>query len=299
VGEALLRKQNPKELLRSLCENAKEVLSAESASIWLRRIDKVILASVAGAGISTGIVGRIQYDLGEGLTGHAALGIPFRGTWESAQADPEWRGVWHSFRSNGISSTPGSILAVPIFHRGECVGVFRADNKIPEGMFSEKDQRLLESLADVMGYSNFAGTFDPTPFAFVLMPFAREFRDTYEFGIKAAGKALGMACDRIDDMEFSDNILQRIYASIERSDIIIADMTSKNPNVFYEVGYAHALSKEVILLTQREDDIPFDLKTHNHIIYESIGDLRGKLEKRIRAFLLESEGRRDEREGLG
>lgn len=46
-------------------------------------------------------------------------------------------------------------------------------------------------------------------------------------------------------------------------------MTGRNPNVFYEVGYAHALDKRVILLTQKVDDIPFDLKNHQHIVYEN------------------------------
>ena len=44
-------------------------------------------------------------------------------------------------------------------------------------------------------------------------------------------------------------------------------MTGRNPNVFYETGYAHALGKHVILLTQEAKDIPFDLKHYQHIIY--------------------------------
>ena len=44
-------------------------------------------------------------------------------------------------------------------------------------------------------------------------------------------------------------------------------MTGRNANVFYEVGYAHALGKIVLLLTKNADDIPFDLKHHQHIVY--------------------------------
>ena len=59
-------------------------------------------------------------------------------------------------------------------------------------------------------------------------------------------------------------------------------MTGRNPNVFYEVGYAHALQKEVILLTQDADDIPFDLRVHNHIVYEGkIMRLQELLRKRL------------------
>lgn len=63
-------------------------------------------------------------------------------------------------------------------------------------------------------------------------------------------------------------------------------MTDKKPNVFYEVGYAHAKEKEVVLLTQKSKDIPFDLKGHNHIVYEnSIDKLRQRLESRLKAII--------------
>jgi hypothetical protein len=72
--------------------------------------------------------------------------------------------------------------------------------------------------------------------------------------------------------------LERIYRQIDLADIIIADMTGQNPNVFYEVGYAHAKGKMCILLTSNADDIPFDLKHHRHIVYgDSINSLREKI----------------------
>ncbi|MFH1304613.1 MAG: hypothetical protein ABIK07_26470, partial [Planctomycetota bacterium] len=62
--------------------------------------------------------------------------------------------------------------------------------------------------------------------------------------------------------------------------------TGKNANVFYEVGYAHALGKPTILITKNADDIPFDLKHFPHIIYkESISDLRVKLMNRVKWFV--------------
>ena len=63
-------------------------------------------------------------------------------------------------------------------------------------------------------------------------------------------------------------------------------MTGKNANVFYETGYAHALNKRVILLTQKTDDIPFDLRHHHHIVYGgSIVKLKEDLSKRLDWFL--------------
>jgi hypothetical protein len=54
-------------------------------------------------------------------------------------------------------------------------------------------------------------------------------------------------------------------------------MSGRNPNVFYELGYAHAKNKVCLLLTKDATDIPFDLKHHRHIVYRSIQDLRKKL----------------------
>lgn len=113
----------------------------------------------------------------------------------------------------------------------------------------------------------------PKPFVFVLMPFSKEFDDIYQLGIKQSAVNAGAYAERVDEQIFTDNILQRIYNQIDKADIIVADMTGRSANVFYEVGYAHALGKDVILLTQDSDDIPFDLKHYPHIIYEnSIGE---------------------------
>jgi len=123
----------------------------------------------------------------------------------------------------------------------------------------------------------------PKPFVFVLMPFLKEFDDVYKLGIKPACSNAGAYGERVDEQIFQESILQRIYNQIDKADIIISDMTGRNPNVFYETGYAHALGKHVILITKKADDIPFDLQHYPHIIYgNSIADLIPKLEKRIK-----------------
>jgi len=121
------------------------------------------------------------------------------------------------------------------------------------------------------------------PFVFVLMPFDSNFDDTYEFGIKAACQSAGAVCERVDEQVFDENILTRIYQQIEIADVIVAEMSGRNPNVFYETGYAHALSKRVILLTREADDIPFDMQHYQHIVYGGkIKDLKPQLEKKIK-----------------
>jgi len=129
----------------------------------------------------------------------------------------------------------------------------------------------------------------PKPFIFVLMPFDKKFNDIYEFGIQGAVKEVNAYAERVDNQIFNENILDRIFNQINKADVIIADMTGRNPNVFYEVGYAHALGKIVLLLTQDTDDIPFDLKHRQHIVYAGqITALRSSLIERLNWAISES-----------
>jgi hypothetical protein len=128
------------------------------------------------------------------------------------------------------------------------------------------------------------------PFAFVLMPFGSEFDDAYKLGIKAAAQECDVIAERVDEQIYTESILERIYRQIRNADFIIADMTGKNPNVFYEVGYAHAQGKLCTLLTQSASDIPFDLMHHRHIVYGgSVSDLKQSLVKEIEWMKMEVE----------
>ncbi len=118
------------------------------------------------------------------------------------------------------------------------------------------------------------------------MPFDDKFRDVYEIGIREACERAGAYCERLDEQIFQESMLERIYNQIAKADIVIADMTGRNANVFYEVGYAHALGKVTILLTQEANDIPFDLRHFTHIVYGgSVSALRDELEKRVDWFI--------------
>ena len=64
------------------------------------------------------------------------------------------------------------------------------------------------------------------------------------------------------------HITTDIWEKVSRSRLLIADLTGQNANVFYELGLAHAISKDVILLTQSMEFVPFDLKTIRCIVYE-------------------------------
>lgn len=115
------------------------------------------------------------------------------------------------------------------------------------------------------------------PRAFVVMPFLPELEDMYYLGIREVVSELGGACERADELVYVGGVVEKIYHSIRTADIIVAELTTPNPNVYYEIGYAHALGKPTILLTRDVKTTQFDMQGYNHVIYSSIVDLREKL----------------------
>jgi len=97
---------------------------------------------------------------------------------------------------------------------------------------------------------------------FVLMPFASTFTPTYLQIKTLLEKHCGVQCLRADEIFGSHSITTQVWISLNEARFLIADLTGRNPNVFYELGLAHALAKNVLLLTQQMADVPFDV---NHI----------------------------------
>jgi hypothetical protein len=104
---------------------------------------------------------------------------------------------------------------------------------------------------------------------FVLMPFKSSFDRIYKESIKNAVESCGLKCFRADDLFLPTIILEDIWIHICKSKIIIADVTGRNPNVFYELGIAHTLGKPVIIITQNKTDIPFDIAQFRYILYSN------------------------------
>lgn len=119
---------------------------------------------------------------------------------------------------------------------------------------------------------------------FVIMPFAESFDDVYILGIREVAERQGYVVERADDIEHNQDILAVLQNQIRTADVVIADTTQQNPNVFYEIGYAHAANKPTILVSRKGEKIPVDLQSLNHIFYSTIVDLREKLTKRLKAM---------------
>jgi hypothetical protein len=121
----------------------------------------------------------------------------------------------------------------------------------------------------------------------VMMPFAAAFDIVYET-IEAAASEVGLRCVRADTIWEADHVMADVLSILWRSQIVVADLTGKNANVFYETGLAHALPRPTVLLTQDAADVPFDLQSIRYLRYGVGKDeravLRTKLAQRLDAL---------------
>lgn len=126
-----------------------------------------------------------------------------------------------------------------------------------------------------------AGSVEPDDhLVFVLTPFSEDQVKTFRW-IKQTCDRIGFHCVRGDEVYTSSNILSHIVQLIARARIIIANVGTRNPNVFYELGIAHSLGKEVILISENVSDIPFDLQGNRVIIFDNQESLDRELSDAI------------------
>ena len=129
----------------------------------------------------------------------------------------------------------------------------------------------------------------PKRSCFVISPFGDWYEDYHEHLYSVAIKDAGLTPTRTTDLFRSSNIVNDIWSFITDAAVLLADLTGKNPNVFYELGLAHAAKKPVVLITENMDDVPFDLRGLR--VHEYTPRLTGwdtDLRAKIRASLLET-----------
>lgn len=98
------------------------------------------------------------------------------------------------------------------------------------------------------------------PIVFVITPFDEDFLALYEELKRIFGEKFEFS--NAKDLDNQQNILQDIVEGIHNAQVIIADLTGLNANVFYELGLAHAMNKKVIIITQDISELPFDIKAY-------------------------------------
>jgi hypothetical protein len=132
-------------------------------------------------------------------------------------------------------------------------------------------------------------TFD----CFVLLPLSEPFKTIYAEAVEPVAAELGISCGHAGGIVGPGRIMKDIYSSITHAQVIVAELTGRNPNVFYELGIAHEQRKQVVLLTQKIEDVPFDIRDLRVVIYDwdeaapdsaaIIESLRPHLEEALRA----------------
>ena len=136
-------------------------------------------------------------------------------------------------------------------------------------------------------YSSSAGATKYRPgTAFVMMSIDKnrpELDDVVDTVRKVFGE-FGVNAVRADEIEHEGQITTRILSEIETSEFLFADLTDQRPNVYYEVGYAHAMKRRVILFRKAGTGLHFDLAGYNCPGYENLRDLREQLTKRLKSL---------------
>lgn len=127
----------------------------------------------------------------------------------------------------------------------------------------------------------------------VMMPFDAKFAPVYEALREAAAEA-GMRCQRADDIWKNEHILDDVLELIWTARVVVADLTDRNANVFYETGIAHTIGRDVVLTTQSIEHVPFDLRSIRALTYypnvEGLAALKDALRTRLDTLTADSRG---------
>lgn len=121
----------------------------------------------------------------------------------------------------------------------------------------------------------------------VMMPFGARFDAVYA-ALQEAAVGVDMTCLRADELWVNAHIMDDILNLIWRAKVVVADLTERNPNVFYEAGIAHTIGREVIPIAQSLGDIPFDLRSIRSLAYlnndQGLEDLKRGLIARLQTL---------------
>lgn len=151
-------------------------------------------------------------------------------------------------------------------------GVIRVDSK---GFLANIPEVASERLRSV-GYAS-----ESKPFVFVAMPFNDKMDDVFHYGIRGAVNKAGFLCERADLSSFTGDIMDWVKKRIRNAAFVIGDLTTANPNVYLEVGFAWGCDIPTILLVQDTAELKFDVKGQRCIVYKSIKHLEENLQKEL------------------
>jgi hypothetical protein len=121
--------------------------------------------------------------------------------------------------------------------------------------------------------------------AFVVMEFSEPFQDVYHKLIRVAASQAEIIAENVGEQLGPGNILDDISKGIADCALVIAEVSPPNANVFYEVGFAHALDKPTILIAKKGTTLPFDLKVHRCLFYETGADALSNSVPKLKRYI--------------
>ncbi|HET6974935.1 MAG TPA: GAF domain-containing protein [Pyrinomonadaceae bacterium] len=249
-------------------------------------------------------IGKATYKANEGLTGYVlqtqrSLRInDIQNPEELHQIDPKlkWRGVHLEFQKHH-----SNFLAAPIRAAKDLFGVIRLSKQADGMPFTEDDERLLSKYGRLLGralksFQTGGGILVRPRYSgrhsvsgndcYVIMPYSQEWSPNTRRAIANAVKSQDLNF-RIADEEDGRHVMEDVWRGLCESKVIIADLSTANPNVMYEVGLADVLGKEVILLAQDSKKVPFDLSGSRVLVYspERLDKLEDDLSRKLSRVL--------------
>lgn len=120
---------------------------------------------------------------------------------------------------------------------------------------------------------------------FVVMQFSSPFNELYTEVIKPIGTGFGLTVERADEVVGPGVIIADIIRKIVEADIVMADLTPQNENVFYELGYAHGIQKPTILIADRGKKLPFDVSPFRTLFYDNTIAGKAQVEEGLKKHL--------------
>jgi hypothetical protein len=154
-------------------------------------------------------------------------------------------------------------------------GVLPVDGRGSMAVLEDQAQNTLRTA----GYSSAA-----KPHVFVAMPFAEEMDDVFHYGIQGAVNAAGLLCERADLSTFTGDVIDWVKRRISSATLVVADLSSANPNVYLEVGYAWGCRVPTVLLARDANDLKFDVKSQRCVLYKSIKSLEEALRRELQGL---------------
>lgn len=244
------------------------------------RAQLMLAADPGGAG------GALDSSRGDSSTAELAVGL---NVLNAPYGFAVWNGSWKGVGGAGHGSAlpVGEWLHLKLTVKGSINDLYIEGVKVASTSLTLKKGPIGVLLQGDKGPSirNLAVVQD-SPMCFAVMQFTEEFNVLYKDVIRPMCESYGYNVVRGDDFYTSGQIMDDVTHSIRASALIIADVTPDNANVFYEVGYAHAIGKPTILLSDRKRErLPFDISGFRTLFYDNTIGGRAVVEARLKQHL--------------